>query len=206
MRRILIAVLLVGAILVAADVGLRAYAENRVAEASGSALDLSPAPSVRISGFPFLVHVFSGTFPGVSLVAGRCTIRGIPLETMVLRADEARFSPMSLLRGAPGTIRLSGVTATFKATGSDLGAILRRAGDAFPVRVSGDTVSITVLGQTIAVDVSVSNGSLVASAPGIPPVRVPLPRILPGVEYTSVRVIGSEVVLSARASHLAISI
>jgi hypothetical protein len=204
-RRTLVALLLVAAILVAADVGLRAYAERRVAQASASALDLSPAPSVGIGGFSFILHCFSGSFPGVSLVEGRGSIRGIPVESMVLRADEAHVSPASLLRGA-GTIRLSGVTSTFRANGADLGALLRQAGHDLPVQVSGSLVSVTVLGQIVTVEMSLSNGSLVASAAGIPAVRIPLPRIVSGLDYTSIRVVGAEVVVSARASQLEISI
>jgi hypothetical protein len=204
-RRTLIALLLVAAILVAADVGLRAYAERRVARASASALDLSPAPSVGIGGFPFIVHAVSGSFSGVSLIEDRASIRGIPIESMVLRADEAHVSPTSLLRGT-GTIRLSGVTSTFRANGADLGALLRQAGHELPIRISGSRVSVTVLGRVVAVELSLSNGSLVASALGIPAVRVPLPRIVSGLHYTSIRVLGAEVVVSARATHLEISI
>jgi hypothetical protein len=204
-RRALIALLLVAAILVAADVGLRAYSERRVAQASASALDLSPAPSVGIGGFPFIVHAVSGSFPSVSLIEDRGSIRGIPIESMVLRADEAHVSPTSLLRGT-GIIRLSGVTSTFRANGSDLGALLRRAGQGLPIRISGGKVIVTVLGRVVAVELSLSNGSLVASAGGIPPVRVPLPRIVSGLDYTSIRVVGAEVVVSARATHLEISI
>ena len=68
-RKFLIALVVLAALLVAADFGARVYAESRTAAAVQAQLGTSTAPDVSIEGFPFLYHAVRGEYPQVIITA-----------------------------------------------------------------------------------------------------------------------------------------
>ena len=69
MRKLLITLVVLAVLLVAADFGLRAYAESRTADAVQTELGTSARPDVSIEGFPFLVNAVRGEYPQVVVTA-----------------------------------------------------------------------------------------------------------------------------------------
>ena len=69
MRKFVITLVVLAVLLVAADFGLRAYAESRAADAINSELGRDVQPDVSIEGFPFLLHAIQGSYPEVIMTA-----------------------------------------------------------------------------------------------------------------------------------------
>ena len=70
-RKLLIGLVMLAALLVAADFGARAYAESRAATAVQTESRLATTPDVSIEGFPFLLHAATGEYPQVIVTASR---------------------------------------------------------------------------------------------------------------------------------------
>src|SRR3954462_6461830 len=68
-RKFLVTLLVLAALLVAADFGARVYAESRTASAVQAELGMSTAPDVSIEGFPFLLHAVRGEYPEAVITA-----------------------------------------------------------------------------------------------------------------------------------------
>ncbi len=68
-RKLVIALVILAALLIAADFGSRAYAESRAATAVQGELGMASTPDVSIEGFPFLLHAVRGEYPQVIVTA-----------------------------------------------------------------------------------------------------------------------------------------
>src|SRR5947209_7256115 len=99
MRKLLILLLILAALFVIADFGLRAVAEAQTAKALQSSLKLSTKPSVSLGGFPFLAHLASGSFPSVTLDGKRFEADRVPIESAHITLNDVRLSTSQLLGG-----------------------------------------------------------------------------------------------------------
>lgn len=68
-RKLVIVLVILVALLVAADFGSRAFAESRAATAVQGELGTARTPDVSIEGFPFLLHAVRGEYPQVIVTA-----------------------------------------------------------------------------------------------------------------------------------------
>jgi len=68
-RKFLVTLVVLAALLVAADFGARVYAESQTAAAVQAQLGTATAPDVSIEGFPFLYHAVRGEYPQVIITA-----------------------------------------------------------------------------------------------------------------------------------------
>jgi len=95
-RKFLVFVLVLAALLVAADFGARVYAESRTADAVQAELGATSTPDVSIEGFPFLLHAARGEYPQVIITAANIDNTLLPgiramltLSTVALPARDA---------------------------------------------------------------------------------------------------------------------
>jgi hypothetical protein len=117
MKRMVIALLVLVALLVTLDFGAAAFAESAVSRQMREQLGLDDDPSVRINGFPFLTQAVAGEYRSVDVAAGRIAVG--PLRELEVRAHlrEVTAPPLSQLLGsatsaitvkeADGTLRIS---------------------------------------------------------------------------------------------------
>ena len=77
LRRILISLVVLIALLVGADFGLAAFAEHTVSQKARQQLSLTDDPSVTIHGFPFITQALSGHYGHISLSAN-----GVPIKDL----------------------------------------------------------------------------------------------------------------------------
>ncbi len=171
MRKFAVVLIVLAALLVAADFGARAYAESRAATAVQSELGTTTRPDVSIEGFPFLLHAVRGEYPevivtapdvsnpvlpGIRAIADLSTV-SLPLrdvisqDTSALTAQSTRLQalvPLSSLAAAFGdpNLTMSAAPDGSVAVSTTLAIAGRRiplAGTA-SVTVADDTLTITV--------------------------------------------------------------
>ena len=200
MRKWLIALGVLVAVLVAADFGLRELADYWVGRELQGSLTLSQRPSVSIGGFPFLPELVSGNVASVTVHAkGSVTEGKLPVHEVTLTLQDVSFSPSQLLAGGGGTIRASTGDGTAQFTEGDLNAAL---GASVPVtiRFRGGRIVVRVNqgGQQFSARPSISGGRLVLTPTqgSLPAVSIDLPKIVEGITYRKVRIEGDTATLT----------
>jgi hypothetical protein len=194
LRRLAVVLIVLAVLLVGLDVGSRLAAQYAVGRDLAATLDLAERPKVSLGGFPFLPSLISGSVPSVSVTAGAATIEGVSIQQVDLTLRDVSFSAGALLSGADASIRAK-----------------RGEGEAV---VDGATVAATILGQSVTLNVRFEGDRTVVTGDGLPgdiavepqidaqgdlflrpqsdlfpvSVTVPLPEVVDGVRYTSLRV------------------
>jgi LmeA-like phospholipid-binding len=113
-RRWLIALVVLIVILVAADFGAKAFAENAIASKIDSS-GLGTKPSVDIQGFPFLTQVASRDLSQIDINASNFTVKQVVISSLHATATGVR--PNASFNGATiskinGTVVVSFATVT----------------------------------------------------------------------------------------------
>ncbi len=233
MRKLLIGLVIVAALLVAADFGARAYAESRAATAVQAELQMLTTPDVSIEGFPFLWHAATGEYPqviitasqvdntalpGIRAVAGLARVAVPPgdlidQDTSALTAQSTRLQaliPLSSLADALGQPGLT-LSATadealaVTATVPLLGQQVPVTGTAV-VTVTGDTLTIGIRSLTAAgLDVSPALTAAADSFAGGLSRSFPLTGLPVRITAADVTVQGSDLVLTATTGPVALA-
>jgi len=204
-RLLLVVIILFVAILVVGDFALKSVAENRIASAAFSTLELDSRPEVEIEGFPFLFRLVRGELPSVALATDRLTRDDVALRDVEVMFRNVRFSISELIARGDRSIRLGRGRGEASLTSEDATAAAQARGA--PVTIQFNLGAVTVTSEDLGVEASarlgIEGGNLVINADGeIPPVSVPLPEIAPGVTYRSVRIDEGRAVLRVRMQPL----
>jgi hypothetical protein len=195
MRRFFVVLLVLGVLLVGADFALRFLGQYWVARELQGKLELSTRPDVSLEGFPFIPHLISGEFDQVRLHSGPTQVKGIELEAVELDLRQVRFSSRQLVAGGEATIRGEEGGGRITLTGRAVTEALNRANIPLRVRFVDGQVGIgsPQLGIEGRAELSTSDGRLVLTPAGFPRIfSFPLPELVPGVDYTTAEVQGSE--------------
>ncbi|WP_017977044.1 LmeA family phospholipid-binding protein [Actinopolyspora halophila] len=123
-KKLVITLLVLIGLLVAADFGAAAVAENQVSRKMGAKLGLAGDPEVRINGFPFLTQAVRGDFRDVRLRAPGVDMG--PVEDVDLQADlhHARVSTFAMLSGNSSRIDVDEVVGRVRLDDASLGRVL----------------------------------------------------------------------------------
>jgi hypothetical protein len=196
MRKLLIFVLVLGALALAGDSILRGFAERKAADQLRTALSLSDTPSVGIGGWPFALRVLAQSFPSVDVTGRDVIIEGLTVATFDLRLRDVEFSGRDLLAGEARSIKIGAGRGSLRLTSEAISKRLGAENLPFELSIDGDqaTVSSPQLGASVSADISLSGRSLTIDPPGLDPVSLQLPQVADEVEYRSVRISGDEVV------------
>jgi DUF2993 family protein len=121
-RRLVIPLVILLALLIAADFGAAAIFEYQVSKKAREQLDLTDDPSVTVHGFPFLTQAMSGDYDHVTVDA-----QGVPvqdtLQDLAIHADlTGVHAPklFDLIGGGGGSITVDHVTGQVKVKAADL--------------------------------------------------------------------------------------
>lgn len=193
-RWILIGAGIVVGLLVIVDVAGRFVAEATTAKALESSLDLSSQPKVSIGGIPFLTHLASGDFPTVTVHGNQVDSGQLTLQSVHADLHDVHVPVMDLARGH--RVQVTAATGSGEAvvTANEITRVLQKRGLGVTVEFDQGHVRIQVPGTAafVTANVSVEGQDLVLSSSVLesllPSVDIPLPEVVPGVQYTSVRV------------------
>lgn len=212
MKKLLIVLGVLAALLIAADVGARLVSEQALATDLQRTLDLPARPSVSLTGFPFLVHLFAGDVPTLTVEATGIHEGSVGVDRVDVTLSDVRFSVGRLFGGNLGTVRASGGAGSARMTAEQLEAALKAAGFPATVRlVGGDRIALSGGGLPQPVQARLAvHGSTLEISPvtrGLsPPQSLPLPTVVHGVRYTGVHVEDGVVMLAFRLDHPSITL
>jgi hypothetical protein len=169
-RRLVVVLLVLVALLVAADRVALHVAQKAVAEQAQLSADLTVTPTVRVRGFPFLTQALRGRYGHIDVTASDLDRGGVRVSSLEATLRDARIPWREALDGTVRTIPVGNLEATAMVTYADLahrsrvvGVTITPEGDA--LRVTG---RVTVLGQTVRVSslstVSLRGGRIAVTA------------------------------------------
>ncbi|MEU5691359.1 DUF2993 domain-containing protein [Actinosynnema sp. NPDC020468] len=139
-RKLIITLLVLGALLVAADFGLAAAGEYQVAQKMRQKFGLSEDPDVRINGFPFLTQALGGDYKDIEISAA-----GVPvadkLRDLEIRANlyHVRIGLSDLLAGNTKGGRIDQVKGSVKIKASDLNRVVNQVTPFTDMAIEPDT-------------------------------------------------------------------
>ena len=233
MRKLLITLVVLAVLLLAADFGLRAYAESRTADAIQTELGTPSRPDVSIEGFPFLLHAVQGQYPQVVVTVANIDNGLLPGIRAVLYLSEVAIPLREAVSGDTSHLTAQSTTLQALVPLSSLSAALGQTDLTLSAAPDGSlavTTTVSVAGQQIPVTgtakITVANdtltvavGSLSAAGVNITPLisaaanalAVGLSRSFPltGLPFTvtqaGVAVSGGDVVLTATTGPVALA-
>jgi hypothetical protein len=208
-RALLVVLLLLGGLLLAADRGAEAFAEDRVAQLVAERGGLAGRPEVEIGGFPFLTQAVGGRYDDVRIgltgadlgqpegTRADVSLRGVQValsdvlsgsvqQVPVERVDGTATLAYALLAAELGP----GTTVTRNGDGLRVQRTVEVAGVSVPLTATG-TVSLD--GDTLVVDVEDASGAgvdvpdlLVDQVDDALDLRYPIPQLPFGLQVTGV--------------------
>ena len=233
MRRFLIALIVLAALLLAADFGARAYAESRTADAVQAQLSLTAAPDVSIEGFPFLYHAVRGEYPQVIMTSSNIDNGPLPGIRAVLTLSQVTLPLRDAVSGNTSQLAAQSTVLQVLVPLTSLSAALGQSNLTLSAAPDGSlavTTSVSVLGQQIPLtgtaNITVANdtltlsvGSLSAAGVDLTPVITAAANSLAGglsrsfplsglpfsVTQADVSVVGGDVVISATTGPVMLS-
>lgn len=125
MKKLLITLLVLAALLVGADFGTAAMAEYQVSKQMRTQLALPEDPDVRINGFPFLTQALGGEYRDITISANGVAL-GDKLRDVGLVADlyDVRLPLSDALGGRANTATAQRVEGSIRFKASDIGRLL----------------------------------------------------------------------------------
>lgn len=207
-RAIVVTVLVVAALLVAADVGLRFWAQAWIEDRVGAALGISEPVDLALGGFPFLPAFLRGHFDEVTVEVDGLEREGIRLERVTLDLRDVRFDRADLIARRAGEVTVAGGSGQVEILEADLNAWLGQQGSAVSVDLLGPRVRASAIVSAGGQEATASatgrlrlEGGALAFDPGsvqveggfgVPPAAlaftIALPPVLPGVSYRSLEI------------------
>jgi hypothetical protein len=201
MRKVVVGLLFLTALLAGADVVFRLWSESVMAQRVDEALGLPRRPEVDLHGFPFSLQVFRSRFDRVEVEMEGLRPAGMELATVRLDLHDVRFPRERLFGPGSGTVRASAGTGSVEVTDEAFTEYVRARGFSLTMEFAGPEVRagaiVSVAGVQTDVEATstleVEDGALVfrpeeievAGGVEVPldviTFRVPLPQPVPGV-------------------------
>ncbi len=233
MRKFVITLIVLAVLLVAADFGLRAYAESRTATAVQTELGTAAVPDVSIEGFPFMLHAVQGEYPQVIITAANIDNSLLPGIRAQLDLSQVTLPLQDALSGNTSQLAAQSTMLQVLIPLSSLSAALNQPNLSLSAAPDGSlavSTSVTVAGQqipltgtasiTVANDtLTLSVGSLAAAGIDLTPIisaaanalagglstSFPLTGLPFSVTAANVSVVGGDVVVTATTGSVLLS-
>jgi hypothetical protein len=195
-RRVLIVLAILVVILVAADFGLKAFAQDQVSKQIQASLDLDRRPGVSLGGFPFLYHLLAGSFPTIHVDAPKIASGGVHIDDVQLDLEDVEFSPSRLLGGDRTSITSKSGSGSAELTGENVTQALQEQGIEATVRFADGKAFLSssrLPGPEAEARVALVEGRLRFTNDALPGLSfsLALPEVVQGLRYTSASIDGS---------------
>lgn len=209
MRRLLIVVAILVAILVVADRVAVVEADHVVAARIQTQEHLPSRPSVSIGGFPFLTQAIGGTYDDVTLTVHDFRRSVVPVDTISVELRGVHVPLSAVFSQHLSSVPVDSATARVLLSFADLNSYLGGKGITVSpagsdrVRISG---SVTVAGQTVSASgtatIDVTSDSLLLRAANAVTVAVPLGGLPFGISLRSATATNRGIQVTATAQGL----
>lgn len=193
MRKLLVLLVVVG-LLVAGDIWIKAEAEKRVATQVQSSFGPRGEAEVEFSGFPFIVRLAAGSIPSAKLTSTSLERSGVRLTDLRIAMQDVTFSWSKILAGEIGSVRVRDGHGRASIPGPDLVDAFDSQAN-LEIVVTDGKIRVRLGPQEASARLTLDGTNLVLRAPGLGFFKTALPSFIVGMQYRSVRISGSDVVV-----------
>lgn len=125
-RKLLVFLVILGALLVGADFGFAAFAEHTVSQKAREKFKLADDPAVHIRGFPFTTQALSGDYEHITVNAQGVNVRDTLRDLELIAELRNVRAPLSdVLDGNTSAMRIGDLTGVVKIKQTDVGRLVR---------------------------------------------------------------------------------
>jgi hypothetical protein len=195
MRRLVVSLLVLVALLVVADRVTLWAAQRDVAERLQADAHLRSTPAVSIHGFPFLTQLISGNYDDVDVDLHGLDADGLRLSRLSVQVHGAHVSLADVISQTRSRIRVDRANAQLLVTYADL--------DAFARSRTGFAPSASLTRATVH-GVSVAGGDEIVLHTSLGSVPITIAGLPFGIRLTSAKATQAGVVVSGVAAGLAL--
>lgn len=204
MKRFLAVLVVLAVLFVAGDFVFRNVAQNAAADLIDEQIPQRVDPDVDLGGFPFLRSVLTGRFDVVTVSVPEAEQNGLLVEDIELTFRDVKLEPLEVLAGRgdlkAATLRGSGVI-----TQASFSRVLQAREPALSVSIEPDRISVSRDGATLAATAVVAANRILFQAGDVAPeIEIPLPELLPGIQFSSLKAVSGELVLEVVGSRVRI--
>jgi hypothetical protein len=180
LKVLLVLAILIGGLLVAADVGSRAVAESQLRERVEAAARPGGGASARIRSFPFLGRLLaSGSVSRMEVSVADVTVEDVTFARLAVDLRKVVFDRDKLL--SERTVELRSIGRGTGVAEVDQAELSRLVGA--PVVLEAGRARVRVVGQLVTATATVRDNTLRISVSGlsVPPLRIPRLPLVPCV-------------------------
>ncbi len=191
-------VVVITLLLVVADYGLRAMAENAAADLIDKEVPQRVEPSVGLGGFPFLLSVLRGSFDQVTVSMPRARQGSLVVEDINLIFDDVELEALEVL-GGRGTLRAESLRGSGAVSEASLNRVIDAEAPGVSATIDDDRIALSRGDVAVPATAIVANEEILIRAGEIGPIVIPLPTLLPEIRFSSLETRRGELVLGVRA-------
>lgn len=126
-RKLIVFLLVFAALLVAADYGIAAAAEYQVSKRMRAQLNLNDDPSVKISGFPFVLQALEGDYRRVDIAAYGISVgQGLRNVQVNVTLYDAKVPLDTVLSGSVHSVAIDRVEGQVRVSAADMNTALNQ--------------------------------------------------------------------------------
>lgn len=204
MKRTFVVVVVVAALVVAGDLVLRGVAENAAARMIDEEITGDVDPDVDLGGFPFLRSVLTGTFEEITVTVPEAAQGALVVEDITLTLHDVRLEALEVLAGR-GELRAASLEGRGVVSEAIINDIVGAQGTDLTVSIEEDRVEVTNGEVTVPANAIVAgNRILFGAGELVEGFEIPLPALLPEVQFSSLRATPGELVLQVLGSRVRI--
>lgn len=195
MRKLLLLLVVVG-LLVAGDIWVKATAEKRVAAELQSSFAAGGEAEVEFAGFPFTLRLLSGTIPSAKLTSTSLKRGGVRFTDVRMTMQDVTFSWSKILAGEIGSVTVRDGHGRASIPAPDLVRAFGVVAGNLEIDFGDGKIRVRLGPVEASARLILDGTNLVLRAPGLGrSFTVGLPRFVEGLQYRSVRISGTEVVV-----------
>ena len=204
MKKLGITLVILICVLLGADFLLKAAAENTAAKLVDAQIARKVEPEVKLGDFPFLLSLLRGSFDEVTIEIPEASEGPLVVEDIRLILEDVDLEALEVLAGRGNLFAksLRGRGVVDEATLSD---IVGAQSPGVEVSVGVRRVTLTQDGVVVpATAVVAGNRILIAGGELVDPFEIPLPTLLPDLQFSSLRAERGRLVLEVVGSRVRI--
>lgn len=195
MRKLLLLLVVVG-LLIAGDFWVKDTAEKRVATELQSSFAGDGEAEVEFSGFPFTVRLLTGTIPSAKLTSTSLERDGVRFTDVRMTMQDVTFSWSKIFSGEIGSVTVRDGHGRASILAPDLAQAFGAAAGNLDINFRDGKIRVRLGPAEASAQLTLDGTDLVLRAPGLGrSFKVALPRFVEGLQYRSVRIRGTEVVV-----------
>ena len=204
MKRFLTVLVVLAVLFVAGDFVLRNVAQNAAADLIDEQIPQRVDPEVDLGGFPFLRSVLTGRFDVVTVSVPEAEQNGLLVEDIELSFRDVKLEPLEVLAGR-GDLRAATLRGRGVISQASFTRVLRATEPALSVSIEPDRISVSRDGATLAATAVVAANRILFQAGDVAPeIEIPLPELLPDIQFSSLKAVSGELVLEVVGSRVRI--